>query len=89
MFRALPAHPDLTHINKQVRHLLHDLRLRHATAVEQYYSLDSLADTYDPGLADAQYLIAREYGYASWPKLKEHLDRRLVEPSAEDVPSPS
>src|SRR5258708_5888535 len=25
-------------------------------------------------LADAQPLIAREYGFASWPKLKEHVE---------------
>jgi len=26
-----------------------------------------------PGLADAQDLIARQYGYASWPKLKQRV----------------
>src|SRR5580700_2956138 len=25
-------------------------------------------------LADAQHLLAREYGFASWPKLKEHVE---------------
>jgi len=27
-----------------------------------------------PTLADAQFLIAREYGFPSWPKLKEHVE---------------
>jgi hypothetical protein len=27
----------------------------------------------DPRMEDAQYVIAREHGYSSWPKLKEQL----------------
>ncbi len=30
-------------------------------------------------LHDAQLVIAREYGFASWPKLKEHIESILVE----------
>ena len=26
-------------------------------------------------LAEAQFKIARQYGFASWPKLKRHVDR--------------
>ena len=28
-----------------------------------------------PSLTDAQFAIARRYGFASWPKLKAHVDR--------------
>ena len=30
--------------------------------------------TPNPRLADAQHMIAREYGYASWRELKQHVD---------------
>jgi hypothetical protein len=33
-------------------------------------------------LADAQLVIAREYGFASWPQLKEHVVMRLLAPQA-------
>ena len=34
-------------------------------------------------LADAQHVIARDYGFASWPKLKEHVESlaRVLEPA--------
>jgi hypothetical protein len=35
---------------------------------------ESLPDTSNLRLADAQQMIAREYGYASWPKLRQHVD---------------
>jgi hypothetical protein len=65
MSQPLPARPDLDHLRKQAKARLDDLR-RH----------DSEAK-----LADALHLIAREYGFASWPKLKVHV-RALSEAGA-------
>jgi len=58
MSRNLPPHPNLEHLKKQAKDLLHDLKQR------------------DPALklADAQHAIAREYGFASWPKLKAYVE---------------
>jgi hypothetical protein len=58
MSSGLPTHPNLEHLKKQARERLRELRVR------------------VPGtrLADAQHVIAREYGFASWPKLKAHVD---------------
>jgi hypothetical protein len=57
MSRDLPVHANLDHLKKQAKELLRDLQ-RH-----------------DPGaiLADAQHQLAREYGFASWPRLKSHV----------------
>src|SRR5262249_20192907 len=42
----------------------------------------ALFDSGTVKLADAQHLVAREYGFASWPKLKEHVESlsRVLEP---------
>ena len=58
MPRRLPDHPNLEHLKKQAKDLLADLRRR------------------TPGarLADAQHALARDYGFASWTKLKAHVE---------------
>ena len=58
MSRSLPSHPSLEHLKKQAKDLLDDLKKQ------------------DPALklADAQHALAREYGFASWPKLKAHVE---------------
>jgi hypothetical protein len=72
--RALPRNPDFKLINYELRHFLRDLRRGNALALAHYCLFDSLPDTPNPRLADAQNMIAREYGYASWPKLKLHVE---------------
>jgi hypothetical protein len=57
MSRDLPPRPDLAHLKKQAKALLRELRQRDANA----------------SLADALHAVARDYGFASWPKLKAHL----------------
>jgi len=58
MSRNLPPHPNLDHLKKQAKELLRDLQ-------QQNPALK---------LADAQYALAREYGFASWPKLKAYVE---------------
>jgi hypothetical protein len=74
MTRALSFHTNLEHVRKEARHLLHALRLHDATALRRYHSHDTLNGTSAPNLAEAQYVIAREYGYPSWRKLQDRLD---------------
>jgi hypothetical protein len=57
MSRRLPARPNLEHLRKQAKDLLQMLR-----------ESDPAAQ-----LADAQHTLAREYGFASWPKLKVYV----------------
>ena len=58
MSRDLPPRPDFDHLRKQAKALLRTLRQQRA----------------DASLADAQHALAREYGFASWPKLKAHIE---------------
>jgi len=60
MSRDLPPNPNLEHLKKQAKALLEKLRQQNANAT----------------LVDAQHALAREYGFASWPKLKAHIEDR-------------
>lgn len=70
MSRQLPPHPNLEHLKKQAKDLLHELQQR------------------DPALklSDAQHAIAREYGFASWPKLKAHVESLPIDSRSAAVP---
>ena len=37
-----------------------------------------------PLLADAQFQIARQYGFPSWPKLKQHVESARSRPANSD-----
>ena len=64
MSRDLPTTPNLEHLRKQAKRRLAEMRLENP----------------ELQLADAQHALAREYGFASWPKLKAHV---------ESLPAPS
>jgi hypothetical protein len=74
---SLPDHADLTHLKNQARDLLKQARRANAEALarlrEFHPHYDRLAKT-GVKLADAQLVIARSYGFPSWPKLKAHLE---------------
>ncbi|HEX7961710.1 MAG TPA: ankyrin repeat domain-containing protein [Terriglobales bacterium] len=70
MSPQLPQKPSLEHLKKQAKDLLCDFELRQPAAIERFRSVSSSS----PKLADAQHVIARDYGFASWTKLKEHVD---------------
>jgi hypothetical protein len=73
MMRPLSSQRNLEPFEKEARNLLHDLRRSDATAVQRYFSIDPLAGDFQPGLADAQYVVAREYGFRSWQELKQRV----------------
>ena len=74
MSRSLPSQRNLEDIRKEARELLYDLRRWDAAALRRHYSLDREAGKFPARLADAQYIVAREYGYRSWQKLKQRLE---------------
>ena len=74
MARSLPSQRQFEDIRKEARELLHDLRRWDATAVRRHYTVDCEAGKFPARLADAQYIVAREYGYRSWQKLKQRLE---------------
>lgn len=68
-----PSHDGRINLEQQRKRAKELLRRLHSgTAPEQLALLSSAAAT--PRLADAQWLIARDLGFASWPKLKAHVD---------------
>ena len=72
MSPALPARPSLEHLKKQAKELLHSVQAQDPTAAERFRSLGIVPA--DAKLADAQHVIAREYGFSSWTTLKEHVE---------------
>ena len=58
MSRELPARPNLEYLKNEAKDRLVDLRRADPRAQ----------------LADAQHALSIEYGFASWPKLKEHVE---------------
>lgn len=64
MSRNLPARPSLEFLKKEAKALLESMQRA------------------DPGaqLADAQYALARDYGFDSWPKLRAHVEAVATSP---------
>jgi hypothetical protein len=73
MQHALPSDPNLDHMKREARYLLHGLLTRDSTALRRFYSMDPLAGASQPNLADAQYVIAREHGFSSWRKMEAQI----------------
>ena len=70
---VLPPSPDLDHLRNQAKALKRAFLADDADAVRRVRAvLPSAASTLR--LADAQLVIAREYGFPSWPKLKRHVE---------------
>ncbi|PWT90257.1 MAG: hypothetical protein C5B55_10010 [Blastocatellia bacterium] len=67
----LPDRPSLEQLRKQAKALLRQLRNGDASATDRLHVYKS--DVTEPILAHAQYVIAREYGFDSWPKLVRHV----------------
>jgi ankyrin repeat protein len=69
--RALPARPDLDQQKKLAKELLADFQRGDVEARERVRA--ELPHKQRIVLADAQFVLAREYGFSSWHKLKEHI----------------
>lgn len=80
--KSLPPNPSLAHLKYQARDLLNALTQGNPEAVartrEFHPKFARLSDEDIRGaklsLADAQLIVAREYGFDSWPKLKHHVE---------------
>ena len=77
---ALPASPDLAQQRKRAKELLKSVRAGDQDAMARVrYGHPRLANGTEAELRavrlhDAQWVIAREYGFSSWLKLKRHID---------------
>ena len=75
MSSTLPPQPHPDHLRRQARELHRALRASEPAALARAapYHLDP-----QPRLAAAQLVVAREYGFASWPLLMREVERRAA-----------
>jgi ankyrin repeat protein len=85
--RRLPAQPNLEQLRKQAKDLLAAYRAADPAAVEEVHRFEHHPDADAFSLNDAQRVLARAYGYASWGKLKAFVDGANVHRLAEAVKS--
>ena len=68
-----PAKPSLDHLRRQARDLLRAAQAGDSTAVGRIRAVsDALT------LASAQLAVAREYGFASWTRLRDEVAARTA-----------
>ena len=76
---SLPERPDLDQLRRQAKELRRSVRAGDGDAIERLRQAD--VDPATVTLSTAQLVIAREFGFASWPRLKEALEMSPREPS--------
>src|SRR5881628_1471492 len=86
MKRELPSQPNLEQLRIQAKELLKAHKSRDPEAIRRIKeshprfidtSIERVRDT-KLRLSDAQLVLAREYGFASWPKLQEHVESKTA-----------
>lgn len=81
--RRLASHPDFAQLKRQAKELLKDFAAGDPAAVAEIAAHYRGANAESFALSDAQLVLARAYGFRSWPALKAFVDgvtvRRLVE----------
>src|SRR4051812_33392424 len=81
--RKLPARPNLDHLRSQAKTLLDALKTGDRSAAQAFIEHLPEAKTLKPAavraagfrLADAQSVVARRTGFASWPALSRHVQQ--------------
>jgi hypothetical protein len=69
--RPLPARPSLVQLRKQAKEFLQQLRRGDSSATDRLRKYKP--NVSDPILADAQFVLAREHGFESWPRFVHHV----------------
>ncbi len=77
--RTLPERPDLEQLKRQAKELLQRFADGEAAAVAEVHAHYRDADPGKFALHDAQLVLARAYGFESWPKLKAFVDGATVD----------
>jgi Lon protease-like protein len=86
MRKELPARPNLEHLKSQAKDLLDALRRKEPGAIQRFReSLPAARGAGDEAIAamelalhDAQSVIAREYGFASFADLRAHVEAQAM-----------
>ena len=74
--RTLPARPDLDQQRKLAKELLRAVRAGDREAIARMRA--ALPDKRELSLSDAQFVLAREYGFASWAELKDRIEQLVA-----------
>jgi ankyrin repeat protein len=72
--RTLPDKPSLAQLRKQAKELLKSYRAGEEAAVAEVERFERSPDPAHFALADAQRVLARAYGFSSWPALKDQVE---------------
>jgi ankyrin repeat protein len=83
--RRLPPHPNLEQLRKQAKDLLERYRSGDPSAIVEVQQFERRPDPSSFALNDSQRVLARAYGYESWPRLKAFVDGVNVQELAESV----
>jgi ankyrin repeat protein len=83
--RALREHPDLDQLKRQAKQLLDAFIAGEQNAVAEVNAHYRDADAANFALHDAQLVLARSYGFDSWPKLKAYVNGANVKRLADAV----
>jgi ankyrin repeat protein len=79
MSKQLGSNPNLEHLREQAKDLLANYQRGQAAAAELFQehlpSLKGQPPTRALALHDAQSVVARQYGFDSWPKLVAHVEK--------------
>jgi ankyrin repeat protein len=81
MTQQLPERANLEQLKKQAKSLLHAARAQEPATLERFRAIPALAGSSNArnlALHDAQFVIAREYGFKSWNDLREHVEERVL-----------
>src|SRR5258705_6927633 len=79
--KKLPARPSLEQYKKQAKDLVKDFKSDKAEVLPRIKASHDRFEKLAPSairqapfaLADAQFIIAREHGFESWPKFAKHV----------------
>ena len=76
--RYLPQKPSLEQLKKQAKELLERFRAGELSAVAEVRQFERNPDPSHFALNDAQRVLARAYGFKSWPKIKAFVDGATI-----------
>jgi len=83
--RRMSEHPDLAQLKRQAKELLQAFLAGETGAATEVNAHYDRANAATFALHDAQLVLARSYGFESWPKLKAYVDGVTVRRLAEGV----
>jgi len=73
---TLPVNPNLEHLKFQAKALLRSARAGDQVALERFRSVNAS----EPKLSSAQFIIAAEYGFLNWARLKTYVATLQFQP---------